>query len=329
MTKLNNIILLYGEEEYLINNYYNKIIDENLKFEYRDFNLSKYHFKGLDFNTVLNSLETLPLFDDKKIIIIDDIDLSKKGISSNGNFIDKLYEYLDRIPNSSLLILIYNMNNPFKGKLYKKINKIGTIKEFRKMEYAELKKYISDYLNRNEINIKTGSIDYIIDKTAYFNKDSNKNLYDLNNELSKLANRGKEITNSEIDLLFTNSLENNIFKLTDAIVEKNISKSLKIYYELLQSSDDSFRIFYMIIRTIRNLLTIKECIRLKIPDNEITKKYSISFYETKKIRPFSKVWKYDELRTAIHLAYSTEVELKSSSLSSKKIIEKYILDILR
>ena len=328
MTKLNNVILLYGEEEYLINNYYDKLIDENLQLEYLDFNLSKFNFKGLDFNTIFNSLETLPLFDNKKIIVIDDMDLSKKGISSNGNFIDKLHEYLDKIPSSSLLILIYNSNSLFKGKLYKKINKIGTVKEFKKMEYPELKKYISEYLKRNEIIIKSKSVDYIIDKTAYFNKDSSINLYDLNNELSKLANKGKEITNDDIDILFTNSLENNIFKLTDAIIAKNISKSLKIYYELLQSSDDSFRIFYMIVRIIRNILTIKECSRLRVPDSEITKKYSISFYEIKKVKPFTKKWKYDELRLAIHLAYSTEVDLKSSSLSSKKVIEKYILDIL-
>lgn len=328
MRKLSNIILLYGDEEYLISNYYEKLVNENLKREYKDFNLSKFDFKGLDFNTVFSSLETLPLFDDTKIVVIDNIDLSKKGISSNSNIIDKLNDYIDKIPTSSILILKYNMNNPFKGKFYKKISKIGTVKEFKKMEYNELKKYISDYLNFNEIKIKSKSIDYIIDKTAYFNKDSNKNLYDLNNELSKLVKKDKEISNRDIDLLFADSLENNIFKLTDAIVEKNISKSLKIYYELLQSSDDSFRIFYMIIRLVRNMLTIKECTRLRIPDNEITKNYSISFYEIKKIRPFTKNWKYDELRLAIHLAYSTEVSLKSSSLNPKKIIEKYILDIL-
>ena len=173
------------------------------------------------------------------------------------------------------------------------------------MEYPELKKYISEYLNKNGVIIKSNSVDYIIDKTAYFNRDSNKNLFDLNNELSKLANRAKEITNGDIDTLFTNSLENNIFKLTDAIVAKNISKSLKIYYELLQSSDDSFRIFYMIVRIIRNILTIKECSRLRIPDSEITKKYSISFYEIKKVKPFTKNRKYDELRLTIHLKYTT------------------------
>ena len=84
----------------------------------------------------------------------------------------------------------------------------------------------------------------------------------------------------------------------------------------------------MIVRLIRNILTIKESVRVKMSDIEISKKFSISTFEIKKIKSIIKLWKYDNLKKAIHKSYETEIMLKSSSLPSKNIVESFIMEIL-
>ena len=84
----------------------------------------------------------------------------------------------------------------------------------------------------------------------------------------------------------------------------------------------------MIIRLFRNLLYLKELLRLKVSPNEITKKLKISPYELNKIQNFVKNWRYDQLRFAIHKMYEIEITLKSNTLNSKYYIENSICDIL-
>lgn len=324
------IYLVYGEEKYLIDNFSSKIIDKNLKKEYLDFNYNFIDYKkNMDFNIVSDNIETLPLFDNSRIVIINDLDLSKNGISLNKKFTEDLNNYLNKIPDHSILIINSYNDKVFKGKLYKNIEKIGKIINYNKLEYKELSTWIKNFFKENKLDISSDLVDYIIDKSAYLNKDLNKNLYDLNNELLKFNKFSGGISKGNIDSIFTSSFESNIFKLTDAVSHRDISKSLEIYSDILKNSDDPFRIFYMIVRLIRNILTVKESIRIKKRDIDISREYSISTFEIKKLKGVIKLWKYDNLKKAIHSAYKTEIMLKSTSIPSIEIVENYILEIIK
>ena len=323
----NNIVLTYGEEKFLINEFNEGIINSYLNLNYLDFNLTKIDNELIDFNTVINSLDTLPLFDKYRITIINNIDLSKKGISKNKDFLDSLLDYSNKIPEYSILIINSPINNIYKGKFFKKISSIGEVKEFKKLDNKELLRYLQDYFDFKNIKYSKEILDFTIDKSSYFNKELNKNLYDLNNELNKI-NSNINLTKNYIDKIFTNSLESNIFKLTDAILCRDLTLSINLFYQINKSINDPFRIFYMILRLIRNILYIKECLRLKKKDNEIIQILSISPYELKKIKPIVSKWLYGNLKNSIHLAYKTEYMLKTTNFNPTILVENYILDIL-
>ncbi|WP_164995812.1 DNA polymerase III subunit delta [Miniphocaeibacter massiliensis] len=328
---MNNIFLFYGEEKYIINELNESLINEKLNINYIDFNLIKIDSSKFSFNLINQNLETLPFFDESKIVIVDNLDLTKNSISSKNNEFELLTKYLDNIPTSSILIINSYNEKVFKGKLYKKIEKVGEIKNIKKLNSQELFNYIYNKLVENKVIASKKVINYIIDKSAYLNKDLNKNLFDLNNELVKIYKNKKnsEVLAEDIDELFTNSFETNIFKLTDAISGKKSSEAMRIYFELINNSSDPFQIFYMVLRTLRNILIVKECERLNIKASTASKKYSISTYEINKIKSKLKYWKYNEIKRAFHLSYETEVELKSSSIKPELTIEKYILNTLK
>ena len=147
----NNIVLTYGEEKFLINEFNEGIINSYLNLNYLDFNLTKIDNEIIDFNTVINSLDTLPLFDKYRITIINNIDLSKKGISKNKDFLDSLLDYSNKIPEYSILIINSPINNIYKGKFFKKISSIGEVKEFKKLDNKELLRYLQDYFDFKNI----------------------------------------------------------------------------------------------------------------------------------------------------------------------------------
>ena len=83
----------------------------------------------------------------------------------------------------------------------------------------------------------------------------------------------------------------------------------------------------MILRTIRNILIIKECRRRGMNNIQISKKYSISNFELKKIERFINLWTYKDLKEAINSSYALEVGLKSKPIKPRAQVENYILNL--
>ncbi|MDU5236550.1 MAG: DNA polymerase III subunit delta, partial [Finegoldia magna] len=115
---------------------------------------------------------------------------------------------------------------------------------------------------------------------------------------------------------------------TDSIASKDLSKTIYYLNLLINDTSDTFKTLHMVIRLFRNLLYIKELLRLKVSQNEITKRVKISSYELNKVQTFVKNWRYDQLRFAIHKMYEIETTLKTNTLNSKYYIENSICEIL-
>ena len=85
---------------------------------------------GEDYEVIKNSIETLPVMEDKKIIILRNIDLSKAGLKNYKDLIDHLTADIDNFPDYASLFIISD-KPPFKGKFYKKLGKTDSLVKMR------------------------------------------------------------------------------------------------------------------------------------------------------------------------------------------------------
>ena len=315
---LSNLILIHGEEKFYIEKYLSLIKEHYNAQSFDEYELS-------DFEKIYSSSETIPMFSDKRLILIDDVDLTKTGISKNKESIDKLLPYIKDIPEYTLIIMT-SYGNVFKSKFLKEITKYGSDIEFNKLNRNQLKAYIINYLKGKKIN--NNIVNIFIEYSLYLIKNSEKTLIDVNNELDKFINLEKdEITEHDLNSLI-NQYDKNIFDLTDSIASKDLSKTIYYLNLLINDTSDTFKALHMVIRLFRNLLYIKELLRLKVSQTEITKRVKISSYELNKVQSFVKNWRYDQLRFAIHKMYEIETTLKTNTLNSKYYIENSICEIL-
>lgn len=315
---LSNLILIHGEEKFYIEKYLSLIKEHYNAQSFDEYELS-------DFEKIYSSSETIPMFSDKRLILIDDVDLTKTGISKNKESIDKLLPYIKDIPEYTLIIMT-SYGNVFKSKFLKEIINYGSDIEFNKLNRNQLKAYIINYLKGKKIN--NNIVNIFIEYSLYLIKNSEKTLIDVNNELDKFRNLEKdEITEHDLNSLI-NQYDKNIFDLTDSIASKDLSKTIYYLNLLINDTSDTFKALHMVIRLFRNLLYIKELLRLKVSQTEITKRVKISSYELNKVQSFVKNWRYDQLRFAIHKMYEIETTLKTNTLNSKYYIENSICEIL-
>lgn len=326
MFKIKNIILIHGNESFLIEKHSKDIVDKLVDKSFYDFNVSKFEFEDLDIEKLYNSLQTLPLMSDNKVVIIENMPLDKGAISKYKTVFEELASIINNVPPSTYLIINSSTEKLFNGKFLKKFKEIGNINVVNKLNRPELMKYISNYLGiKQSDNVKL--INYIVDNSGYLITELKMTLLDLNNELDKIKNLDLNASNKDIVETLTKISGYNIFNLTDSILEKSLKKSLLIYNTLMDDSDDAFRIFYMILRTIRNILIIKECRRRGMNNIQISKKYSISNFELKKIERFINLWTYKDLKEAINSSYALEVGLKSKPIKPRAQVENYILNL--
>ena len=256
-----NIYLLYGREYYLIDNAI-KNFKESLNESMIDFNLDIIDGKEVLLDQVLSSIETLPFMDDKKITIIKDFELLK-GKRKNFSEGDEKYfiDYLDNISESTVLVFVVYGEVDKRKKIVKKIQEKGIVFNCDKISDMDLFKWTKRKFESFGAIIENAQVMYFIESQGYRDKNSEKTLADLENEIIKISSFvGKEnkVTNEIIDRLSQKKIENDIFKLIDYIGEKNSSSAIKILNDMIEEGESVLGIFAMISRQFKTVLQVKQ-----------------------------------------------------------------------
>jgi DNA polymerase-3 subunit delta len=242
-----NIFLFFGEDTYSSS--------QKLKFWQEEFTkkygadaLEIINGKTLDPAQFSTNIETMPFLSEKRFMIVKDF-IQEQDEEAH----EKVAKNLDNA-NELCIIVFYENENPKKtNTLFKKIAKIGQIEEFPRPFPADITKWILNKAKQDNINISPR-------EAGYLEQYCEPNLWTISNELEKLkvyAN-GEQITKEMIEELCTPSLTSSIFKLTDAVAQKNVKDSLKTFAILKDSGEDLMGIFFMIARHFRILIQVKE-----------------------------------------------------------------------
>lgn len=166
-------------------------------------------------------------------------------------------EYIEtELQDDTTIIFIEKNVNKFK--LFKTIEKIGTVKEFVPQTESQIKNEIKKIINAYKVNITDYNIEYILSTCG-------TNMQDLINEIRKLIEykgSGGTIEKEDIDKLCIKKTEAVIFDLTDALGQKNIKKSFEILEDLIYQKEPLQLIMIMLYRHFKNLFLVKRCIKL-------------------------------------------------------------------
>ena len=324
---IKNINLIQVNEPYL----YDLLIDSlkaSLKDDgFLDFNFNQFDFEKSDHRDVISAIETLPMFSDKKIVIIDRMGLEKDKLSKNKDFLNELEGLFKDFNPSTILIMAFKGEKLFKGKFVKQVVKYGDLVEVERLNRSQLTGFIKKAFAKNKMKLDDNVADFIGQKTAYLEKDSKKTLYDVENELLKLINNlgTRPLTKEEIDYTMVENYDENIFHLLDAISEKNASQAIYLYRGMLRANYDPFRIYYMVLRQIRNLIMVRDSQRRRLSKQTAMKYIGMSSFEYDKLTSHTKRFKFSQLEDLHARCYDMEKKIKTSSGDMDLLLELLIV----
>lgn len=310
---MSNFYLLYGEDNAVIDNEINKIIKKlNIK------DIIKYSFDSTDVETVLEDASTISMFAPKKIIILEDCNFFKANKTIDK--IELLENYLEHYnPNSYLIFIINSEKIDTRKKIYKELKKNALIVECKKGDNNYLINYVEEYLKENSYNLED---------INYFLKQVGNNIDNIKNELDKLFMyklADKNITNADIDKITIKDMENDIFELTDAIIARDINKSLMLLEEFLNKNYDEIQIIMLLASQFRFLFQVKRLMNKNKRYDEIAKILEVNPYRVK--FTIKKLYSYSETMLLEYIKKLAQMDqnIKLGLMNKRLALELFII----
>lgn len=322
--KSRGIYLIDSKEEYLKET----VIDQAKDLiSFPDFNYIEIKGKKT-IEEIKTAMDTYPVMEDKKVLVWRNIDLSKNNIKEYEDICNLIVEEIANLADF-LTFIIISEENIFKGKFYKAIKKYGQIVEIERLNNNELVSFIGKRFVKNKKKIKKTYINEIIERFSYLNKNSQIDLYEVVNTVDKIiANSDKdEVLLEDVHDQLDQVLDLNIFNLTDSLSQRDTKTAMNTYLYMAKDIDEIFKIFYMLVRHIRNLIGIKILTRDSYNDSFMQKSLAISSFELRKDKGFIGNFSLDELFDLQDFLYSCDLKQKSEdfdmNLNMLMFIEKF------
>ncbi|MFZ2390337.1 MAG: DNA polymerase III subunit delta [Minisyncoccales bacterium] len=238
------IILLYGEDTYRQKEKLGEIMEEHKQKHKSGLNLRYLEGKNISFDDLRNEMLGISMFKEKKLVVVLD-PLSNSKLKED--FLEKGEAF---IASDNVLLLVEQSKILKADKLLKFLEKKGKIQEFELLTGVKLKNWVKKEIEEKGGTVSETALEKLIE---YVGSD----LWRMENEVSKLVNYSKNITEKNIDLLVHPSHETNIFDTVDAIAAKNKRKAMDLIKSHIEKGESAIYILAMIASQIRNIISVK------------------------------------------------------------------------
>lgn len=321
---IDNFYLFMGHEEYMMNLAMERLKDRYIMESFETLNFTRMEGKDCHLDDLINACETLPFMSSKKLVLVKDLGAFMDNIK--GSREEEFYQYLDNLGDHLVLVFLDNTSFIKKNmKVYKYFNKKQRAVEFTKLDKKDFSTWLNSILNRHGKKMSMVDVNYFMDNSSYFSRNIDLNLYDIENEILKIIDysKGDVIRREDIDQVLIKSIDTNIFELLNAINRFDAQGALKVFNEMYMSNEPIPRIFYMISRQIRLLLSYKLYRQKGYGDSQIKEKLGIKDFEFKKIRSQSFNFEISQLERVME--YLLEMDLRLKTVSNQDKLEMEIL----
>lgn len=306
--------IVFGEQEFLVNRTIKKIEKKYNEIEYFD-------FKEDDLNSIIKSISSYSLFEQKKLIELKNFDLLLKTdeeLEKNKKS-SELISYLFNCNDNDIILIVLNKKISH-NKIYKKVYENGEIYENLQLSDDDWRKYIKQRFNKENIDITEDAIEELIVRVS-------KDLTKFENEFNKLINYSNKIKLNDIKILVSEPLEENSFLVLNYLMNNNKIMALKKYNNLLKQN---YETVVLISSIVTQLVFYQQVYYL----SNIEKKSNLEIAKTLKsndkrvyvtLKNLKKIG-IDRIYNSCNLLYEIDSKIKSGLLNKNTAFELFLLN---
>jgi DNA polymerase III subunit delta len=326
------VYLLYGPEDYLIQEEIQKLFNQTLSLKERGLNFHVFSGEEHSSQEIVCAAQTLPMFSPYRFVLVREAD------RMDDENVETLMEYITKPSPSTCLVLCGQTMGSWK-KHRKEIEKAGRVTEYTRLKGRALVPWMKSRMKEKGKTLTEECADYLVEVVG-------DHLYDLDNTLEKvflIAGAKERIELSDLEEITSDIKVSTVFDLTDAIGHQNLEKALEILEKAMESKAVVFKkeergpkagdpiplLLSMMAKQYWSLLTIKEMSSHRGDVGELAKELGSSPWNVKKLIDQGKNFSEAVLREGILKCHQADLSIKRSGGPKELLIEKLVVDLCR
>ena len=305
---------------YLISAESYRIIDDEIKKIVKNNNYLIFNAIKCSIKEIVEEASYVGLGIEEKWLVVSDADFFGTGkISESDN--DLLCKYLENPINSTNIIFTTLNGIDLRKKSVKLIKNKGNIINIPKMDKRALNTTLTNYLKGFDYSIDYQTINYIMD-------NSYNNLDIMFNELDKIMlyySFPCKIKLADVIKITGEEKNNNNFDFVNAVVEKNLSSSLKILKNLKVYKVEPTALVALLAREFRLMYYIKE-LKDKMNTSEMMSYLSLADWQINKLYNNSMKYTKNELLKNLVSLCKIDLNIKKGYWDKDTSLYGFILE---
>lgn len=230
------------------------LLMKQLEFDTSDLGFAYFDMSEADYHQVDLDLVSLPFFSDEKVVILDyfaDLTTDKKRYLTDDEL--KQFEaYLENPVETTRLIILAPGKLDSKRRLVKLLKRDGLVLEANPLKEMELKNHFQNEVGRLGLRMDPDVFHYLMLKSNFDFAEVSKNLVFLQ------SYRGQnEISLADIDVAIPKTLQDNIFDLTQLVLQTKMDEANHLVRDLRLQGEDEIKLIAIMLTQFRTYLQVQ------------------------------------------------------------------------
>ncbi len=315
-------IVIYGEEKMLLEKKLNQ-----LKAQYHisaeNMNLATYRCQETSMREILEDALTPPFLSEYKMIVLKEplflTTQKQKNVSEED--VKMFLDYLSKDNPTTIFVIYHDCKNfDERKKVVKTLRKTVNFYEVSQLDHHQLLKIVDQSIRARGCHIDKEALELFLSRMP-------NRLLDISQEVEKMCLYTKEITVETVDKMVTKQIEENVFELSTAILNKDMKQAMHIYRDLMLNKEEPVKLIGLIASSLRLLYQVKLLDRKGYNDREIAQMLSLNPYRLKYIRKDGKDYELGELLKKIEELSKLDVQIKTGKIDKYKGLELFLIKI--
>lgn len=299
----------------------NEKLNEMLGTINEEYDLQIHDLEDESLALLLEDLNMIPFLTATKVVVVKNPIFLSKPSSYDSKLIDAFTKYINNpIPSTTLIIMIESLSE-IDSKLKKLLEENSSIINVSLPKETEIKPYITAYLTKKGYKYDETAVDELI-----FRIKGNFERADV--ELEKLMTykyEDKNIKFTDVRLLVSKDLDDNIFDLVSAVIDGNKRKSMEIYDDLMVLNEDESRIISLLINKFNEMYQTKALVEKGYSKNDIANLFNYKPGRVYYMMKSASLVSMDKIKRNINDLIDIDYKIKSGQIDKTIALETYLL----
>jgi len=315
------LYLFHGEETYLRDYYLGRLREKLLSGGMGEFNLHEIKARDMTPHALEEAVDCLPMMAERTLILVTDYDLFKAGEKEREEYI----RIFSQLPEYCCVVFVYDLIE-YKGdartKLAAALKKCGTLVNFVRQDQGDLVDWV-----RRRFRALGKDIDSRLALELIFL--CGDLMTSLIGEIEKIGaySRQNHITRADIEAVATPQLDAVVFRMTDAIGERNFDRAMAVLGELYRMQEPPIKIMWSLGRQMRQIYSARLALEAGKGSSYVASLWGIKPYPADKLMASARRFSLKWCRKAVIRCGQTDLAMKSSGQDGQELLTGLLLEL--